>query len=217
MRLASTERPISTTTTNGTATAPHVLIEQPKQALGEPVIPNNDIHILVNNAAILALYPAETYPMSSFTDIIQTNLSSPFRMCRDIGAYWLNEVLTTGAGVSDRCIINVSSVLSARGGTSLAAYTTSKGGLSQITRALSNEWAAKGIRVNAIAPGSCETEMNFMLNDPPKTKRYLERTPARRWGTSDDFKGVAVFLASEKASGYITGETVVVDGGWLAT
>ena len=223
VHLAPTDRHTGATTddassTNGAAKiGPHVLIEEPQRASGVPVIPNNDIHILVNSAAVLDLYPAEKYPMDSFTDILQINLTSPFQFCRDMGAYWLQEVLPTGVRVDDRSIINVTSILSSRGGKTLAAYTTSKGGLTGVTKTLSNEWAASGIRVNEIAPGSCETEMNWMVNDPPVAKKYVERIPARRWGTADDFKGVVVFLASEKASRYITGVTVAVDGGWLAT
>jgi len=172
----------------------------------------------LNNAGIQAQYPAETYPMSSFSDVLQVNLSSPFQLSRDMGAYWLGEVLTTGVGFSGGCIINVSSILGSRGGIAMPAYATSKGGLEQVTKALSNEWAAKGIRVNAIAPGGCDTK-NLMATDSgaaEKAKGFLERVPARRLGTPEDFKGVVVFLASEKASGYITGETVVVDGGWKA-
>lgn len=209
----------TTTTKNGTDnTAPLMIIEQAQQAPGVPVIPNNAIHILLNNAGVQAQYPAETYPMSSFSDVLQVNLSSPFQMSRDMGAYWLGQGLNTSVGFSGGCIINVSSILGSRGGIAMPAYATSKGGLEQVTKALSNEWAAKGIRVNAIAPGGCDTK-NFMATDPraaEKAKGFLERVPARRLGTPEDFKGVVVFLASEKASGYITGETVVVDGGWKA-
>ena len=103
----------------------------------------------------------------------------------------------------------------------MPAYSSSKGGLLQATKALSNEWAAKGIRVNGIGPGACDTAMNFLATDPQaattaQAKQYIERIPAKRWGTAEDFKGIVVFLASEKASGYITGETVMVDGGWMA-
>ena len=228
VHLAPTDRPISTTTTAATTTTtakavPHMITEKPQQAPGMPTIPNNDIHILINNAAILEVYPAEEYPMSSFSHIIQTNLSSPFQLCRDIGAYWLQEVLpTTGGRVSDRSIINVSSVLGYQGGTTVPAYSTSKGGLLQVTKALGNEWAAKGIRVNGIGPGACDTDMNYLARDSraaatAQAKMYIERIPAKRWGTAEDFKGIAVFLASGKASGYITGETVMVDGGWMAS
>ena len=116
----------------------------------------------------------------------------------------------------------MSSIFGYQGGTTLPAYSTSKGGLLQVTKALGNEWAAKGIRVNGIGPGACDTDMNFLARDPraaatAQAKAYIERIPAKRWGTAEDFKGIAVFLASEKASGYITGETVMVDGGWMAS
>lgn len=112
MRLAPTDRP--TTTTNGTVnkdgattTVPHAVIEEPQQVLGMPVTPNNDIYILINNEGITEMYPAEVYPMSSFSNILQVNLSSPFQLCHDMGAHWLHDVLTAGVRVSDRCIINV--------------------------------------------------------------------------------------------------------------
>ena len=207
--------------TNGIAKAvPHTIIEQPQQALRVPVIPNNDIHILVNNAAILAVHSSEAHPMSSFNHVLQTNLSTPFQLCRDMGAYWLRELLPAGVDISSRSIINVSSIYAYHGGMTVPAYTSSKGGLAQLTKALSNEWAMNGIRVNTIAPGACATEMNFLSHDPrevERAKQYVARIPARRWGTIEDFKGIVVFLASEKASGYITGETVVIDGGWMAT
>ena len=157
--------------------------------------------------------------MSSLSHVLQVNLNSPFQLCRDMGAYWLQKVLTTGVGASDRSIINVSSIFGNRGGKAMPAYSVSKGGLEQVTKALSNEWASKGIRVNTIAPGGCDSR-NQLATDPTageKAKGFLERVPAGRLGTPQDFKGVVVFLASEKASGYITGETVVVDGGWKAT
>ena len=112
-------------------------------------------------------------------------------------------------------IINVASLVSFQGGLTVPAYAAAKGGVAQVTKALSNEWASKGINVNAIAPGYVATEMNTaLLNDPVRAKSILDRIPARRWGTAEDFKGAVVFLAS-RASSYVSGEVLTVDGGWM--
>jgi 2-deoxy-D-gluconate 3-dehydrogenase len=112
-------------------------------------------------------------------------------------------------------IINVASLLSFQGGFSVPAYAASKGGVAQLTKALSNEWAGQGINVNAIAPGYIATEMNTaLLADEKRAASILERIPAGRWGDPDDFKGVVVWLAS-RASGYVSGEIITVDGGWM--
>lgn len=97
----------------------------------------------------------------------------------------------------------------------MPAYAASKGGVAQLTKALSNEWAAKGINVNAIAPGYIDTDMNVaLINDPNRFQSISSRIPAGRWGKPEDFKGVVIFLASE-ASAYVSGEIVTVDGGWM--
>ena len=112
-------------------------------------------------------------------------------------------------------IINVASLLSFQGGITVPAYSASKGGVAQLTKALSNEWASKGINVNAIAPGYIATEMNTaLINDEDRAKSILARIPAGRWGSPDDFKGAVVWLASP-ASAYVSGEIVTVDGGWM--
>ena len=112
-------------------------------------------------------------------------------------------------------IINVASLLSFQGGFTVPAYAASKGGVAQLTKALSNEWAGKGINVNAIAPGYIATDMNTDLQaDKERAPSILARIPAGRWGTPEDFKGAVVWLAS-RASGYVSGEIVTVDGGWM--
>jgi 2-deoxy-D-gluconate 3-dehydrogenase len=112
-------------------------------------------------------------------------------------------------------IINVASLLSFQGGFTVPAYAASKGGVAQLTKALSNEWAGKGINVNAIAPGYIATEMNTaLMTDEKRATSILERIPAGRWGDPDDFRGVVVWLAS-RASAYVNGEIVTVDGGWM--
>jgi 2-dehydro-3-deoxy-D-gluconate 5-dehydrogenase len=112
-------------------------------------------------------------------------------------------------------IINVASLLSFQGGVLVPAYAAAKGGVAQLTKALSNEWAGKGISVNAIAPGYIQTDMTeALVRDPDRGPSILSRIPAGRWGNPDDFKGVVVWLAS-RASSYVSGEIVTVDGGWM--
>ena len=112
-------------------------------------------------------------------------------------------------------IINIASLLSFQGGLTVPAYAASKGGLLQLTKALSNEWAGRGVTVNAIAPGYVATDMNTaLLNDEERAEAILARIPMGRWGAPEDFKGPVVFLASQ-ASGYVSGECLVVDGGWM--
>ncbi len=112
-------------------------------------------------------------------------------------------------------IINVASLMSFQGGLFIPAYAASKGGVSQMTKTLSNEWAGKGITVNCIAPGYIATEMNTaLINDEARATSILARIPAGRWGNPDDFKGAVVFLASPAAE-YVSGEIVTVDGGWM--
>ena len=112
-------------------------------------------------------------------------------------------------------IINIASLLSFQGGLTVPAYAASKGGVAQLTKALSNEWAGKGINVNAIAPGYIATEMNTaLMEDRERASGILARIPAGRWGRPEDFKGAVVFLASA-ASAYISGEVLTVDGGWM--
>lgn len=112
-------------------------------------------------------------------------------------------------------IINVASLVSFQGGLTVPAYAAAKGGVAQLTKALSNEWASKGINVNAIAPGYVATEMNTaLIQDKERAASILARIPAGRWGSPDDFKGPTVYLAS-RASAYVSGEIHTVDGGWM--
>ena len=141
------------------------------------------------------------------------NLNTVFTLCRDVGAHMLSQ----SAGPSGRrgSIINVASLLTFQGGITVPAYAASKGGVAQLTKALSNEWAGMGVRVNAIAPGYIATEMNTaLIEDKERAESILARIPAGRWGSPDDFKGVVVWLASE-GSAYVSGEVVTVDGGWM--
>jgi 2-deoxy-D-gluconate 3-dehydrogenase len=123
--------------------------------------------------------------------------------------------MLTRPGPHRGSIINVASLVSFQGGLTVPAYAAAKGGVAQLTKALSNEWASKGINVNAIAPGYIATDMNeALINDKDRAASILARIPAGRWGAPADFKGPVVFLAS-KAAGYVSGEIFTVDGGWM--
>lgn len=143
------------------------------------------------------------------------NLSSVFVLCREFGAALLardDSEFPTGRRGS---IINVASLLTFQGGFTVPAYAASKGGIGQLTKALSNEWISKGINVNAIAPGYIDTDMNVaLINDANRNAGIMARIPAGRWGRPEDFKGTVVYLASA-ASSYVSGDVITVDGGWM--
>lgn len=183
------------------------------------IVPNvladgHKITILVTCAGIQRRHPCHQFPDSDFNEVIQVNLNSVFTLCRDVGAHMLELPVskTTGRRGS---IINFASLLTFQGGMYVPAYAASKGGVAQMTKTFSNEWASKGIAVNSIAPGYIATDMNeALLADKERERSISERIPAGRWGAAEDFKGTAVYLAS-KASGYVSGHTLVVDGGWM--
>ncbi|HEY2514480.1 MAG TPA: glucose 1-dehydrogenase [Polyangiaceae bacterium] len=165
------------------------------------------LDILVNNAGCIKRAPASGVSDEDWDTVVEVNLSSVFRMCRAAGA----GMLARGRGK----ILNVASLLSFQGGLNVAAYAASKGGVAQLTKALANEWAARGVNVNAIAPGYVRTDNTSALReDPERSRQILERIPAGRWGEAADLGGPAVFLCSE-ASEYVHGHVLVVDGGWL--
>jgi 2-deoxy-D-gluconate 3-dehydrogenase len=160
-------------------------------------------------------------PILTDRKVLQVNLTTVFTLCRDIGAYMLTrppfpgtESTSPGGGYRGS-IINVASLVSFQGGITVPAYASAKGGIAQLTKALSNEWASKGINVNAIAPGYVATDMNeALINNPTRAEQILVRIPAGRWGSAEDFKGPTVFLAG-RASLYVSGEILTVDGGWM--
>ena len=173
------------------------------------------MHILVTCAGIQKRYPAHQFPLDDWNAVLQVNLTTVFTLCRDFGAYLLSKPAPTSPSQSRGSIINVASLLTFQGGITVPAYAASKGGVGQLTKALSNEWAKEGISVNAIAPGYIETDMNeALIANETRAKQILERIPAGRWGRPEDFKGAIVFLASE-ASRYVSGEVLTVDGGWM--
>ena len=184
------------------------------------IIPNlvkagHDMHILVTCAGIQKRHPAHQFPLDDWNAVLQINLTTVFTLCRDFGAYLLSKPAPLPPSSSRGSIINVASLLTFQGGITVPAYAASKGGVGQLTKALSNEWAGKGITVNAIAPGYIETDMNeALIANETRAKQILERIPAGRWGRPEDFKGAVVFLASE-ASRYVNGEVLTIDGGWM--
>ena len=172
------------------------------------------IHILLNCGGIQRRHPAHQFPDNDWDAVLQVNLTSVFTLCRDVGAHMLSQ--PADLPLSRRgSIINIASLLTFQGGITVPAYAASKGGVGQLTKALSNEWASHGISVNAIAPGYIATEMNTaLMQDEKRAESILGRIPAGRWGKPEDFKGVVVFLASS-ASAYVSGEVLTVDGGWM--
>ena len=171
------------------------------------------IDVLLNCGGIQRRHPSHQFPDNDWNDVLQVNLSTVVTLCREVGAHMLDRDADSHGRRGS--IINVASLLSFQGGLTVPAYAASKGGVAQLTKALSNEWASKGICVNAIAPGYIATEMNTaLMNDEKRAESILSRIPAGRWGNPDDFKGSVVFLAS-RASGYVSGEILTVDGGWM--
>ncbi|EPE05874.1 2-deoxy-D-gluconate 3-dehydrogenase [Ophiostoma piceae UAMH 11346] len=173
------------------------------------------IDILINCAGIQRRHPAHQFPDSEWDDVLQVNLSAVFALCRDVGAHMLEQAPYSPTSNRRGAIINIASLLSFQGGITVPAYAASKGGVAQLTKALSNEWASKGINVNAIAPGYIDTDMNVaLIEDKDRAAGILARIPAGRWGLPDDFKGAVIYLASA-ASAYVSGEILTVDGGWM--
>ena len=163
--------------------------------------------ILVNNAGTIMRKPAAEHPDEYWDQVIEVNLNSQFILSREIGA----AMLERGSGK----IIFTASLLTFQGGITVPGYAASKGGIGQLTKALANEWAGKGVNVNAIAPGYISTDNTTALReDATRSTQILSRIPAGRWGDPEDFKGPVVFLASDAAS-YVHGEILVVDGGWM--
>lgn len=165
------------------------------------------IDILVNNAGTIRRAPAAEHDDEIWDEVIETNLSAQFVLTREIG----RRMLEQGHGK----VIFTASLLTFQGGITVPGYAASKGGVGQLTKAFANEWAGRGINVNAIAPGYIATDNTEALrNDPERRKAILERIPAGRWGEAEDFGGPVVFLASD-ASNYVHGTILNVDGGWM--
>lgn len=165
------------------------------------------IDILINNAGTILRKPAADHPDEYWDQVLSINLDAPFLLAREFGRHMLEK----GGGK----IIFTCSLLSFQGGINVPGYAASKGALSSLVKALANEWAGKGVNVNGIAPGYIATDNTAALRaDEERSTSILSRIPASRWGTPEDFKGPAVFLAS-KASDYVHGTILTVDGGWM--
>ncbi|NMW31997.1 2-dehydro-3-deoxy-D-gluconate 5-dehydrogenase KduD [Altererythrobacter sp. RZ02] len=166
------------------------------------------LDILVNNAGIIRRNDALDFTEDDWDAVMDTNLKVLFFLCQAAG----RRMAENGGG----SIINIASMLTFQGGIRVASYTASKSGVGGLTKLLANEWAAKGINVNAIAPGYIATNNTAALQaDSDRNRQILERIPAGRWGEPDDIGGAAVFLASDAAR-YVQGHVLAVDGGWLA-
>lgn len=167
---------------------------------------NGRLDILVNSAGVQRRYPSEDFPIEEWDLVMAVNLDALWLYCQMAGRVMLKQ----GYGK----IINVASVLSYDGGFTVPAYTATKGAVAQVTKALANEWAGRGVNINAIAPGYMDTPLNVnLVNNPERNADIMKRIPQGRWGSEEDVKGAAVFLASD-ASGYVNGTLLLVDGGY---
>lgn len=165
------------------------------------------IDILINNAGSIRRQPATEHSDENWDTILEINLSAQFVVAREIG----KRMVARGSGK----IVFIASVLTFQGGITVPGYAASKGGIGQLTKALANEWASKGVNVNAIAPGYVSTDNTQALReDQQRCQQILARIPAGRWATPEDMQGAALFLASD-ASAYVHGTILVVDGGWM--
>lgn len=178
------------------------------RSFAERVLSDNPrIDILINNAGTIRRAPAAEHSDDIWDQVIEVNLNAQFVLSREVG----RRMGEQGGGK----VIFTASLLTYQGGITVPGYAASKGAIGQLTMALANEWASKGVNVNAIAPGYISTDNTEALrNDPVRSEQILSRIPAGRWGSPDDFKGPVVFLASS-ASDYLHGSIVLVDGGWM--
>lgn len=183
-------------------------IEPVARVVAEAIDGLGRLDILVNNAGLIRRADAVDFSEKDWDEVMDVNLKAAFFMCQAAGRHFIAQ----GHGK----IINIASMLSFQGGIRVPSYTASKSGLAGITRLLANEWAGKGVNINAIAPGYMATDNTAQLRaDADRSKAILDRIPAGRWGTPADLGGAAVFLASSAAD-YVNGAVIPVDGGWLA-
>jgi len=183
-------------------------IEPVGRIVDETVEKLGGLHILVNNAGIIRRNDSVDFTEEDWDAVMDTNLKSVFFLCQAAARH----MIPNGGGK----IINIASMLTFQGGIRVPSYTASKSGVGGLTKLLANEWAGKGITVNAIAPGYIATNNTDALQkDETRNRQIMERIPAGRWGEPSDLGGAAVFLAS-RASDYVQGHILAVDGGWLA-
>lgn len=182
-------------------------LDQVKSAVPKVIEYYGKIDIFVNCAGIQRRSQAIEFSEEDWDDVLQVNLKTVWILSQQAGRY----MVENGSGK----IINIASLNSFQGGITIPAYAAAKGAVSQLTKALANEWAKHNVNVNAIVPGYIATDMNkALIDDPVRSKQILNRIPADRWGTPNDFKGTVVFLASN-ASSYVHGHLLAVDGGWM--
>ncbi|MFT5999655.1 MAG: 2-deoxy-D-gluconate 3-dehydrogenase [Neolewinella sp.] len=178
----------------------YTFIKQAKADHGTP-------DILINNAGTIMREPAATHSDAYWDKVVEVNQTAPFILAREFG----RDMIERGSGK----VIFTASLLTFQGGITVPGYAASKGAIGQLTMALSNEWAGKGVQVNAIAPGYIATDNTQALQDnPERSASILGRIPAGRWGKPQDFKGPTIFLASSAAD-YVSGIVLLVDGGWM--
>lgn len=183
-------------------------IEPVGRVVDEAVEKLGGLHILVNNAGIIRRADAVDFTEADWDAVIDTNLKSVFFLCQAAGRHMIGQ----GWGR----IVNIASMLTFQGGIRVPSYTASKSGVGGLTKLLANEWAGKGVCVNAIAPGYIATNNTAALQaDETRNKAITDRIPAGRWGDPSDLGGAAVFLSSDAAA-YVQGHILAVDGGWLA-
>lgn len=184
--------------------------EQRQEGFARAVELLGGLDILVNAAGLQYRQPFQDFPKEEWDRIIEVNLTAPFVLCQLAAKEFLKKEQPYGK------IINVASLLSFFGGYTVPAYAASKGGMAQFSKDMCNELAGQGINVNCVAPGYMDTDLNTALTDPANPRFYeiSARIPAHRWGTPDDMKGAAVFLASH-ASDYVNGVVLPIDGGYL--
>ncbi len=180
--------------------AVHAFANQVKKDIGQ-------VDILINNAGTIMRAPAVEHSDEYWDKVIEVNLNAQFVLSREFG----KEMVARGEGK----IVFTASVLTFQGGITVPGYAAAKGGIGQLTMALANEWASKGVNVNSIAPGYIATDNNQALRDnAARNEQLMVRIPAAKWGSPDDLKGAVVWLSS-RASDYVHGSIVVVDGGWM--
>lgn len=206
-RRASDETVGLITSAGGTASS--LLVDFADPMAGQSLFSGQGFDILINNAGIIRRNDAVDFTESDWDDVMDVNLKALFFTTQAFG----REILTNGG--TGR-VVNIASLLSFQGGIRVPSYTASKHGVAGLTKLLANEWAARGINVNAVAPGYIETNNTEALRaDPDRNKAILDRIPAGRWGDAADIAGAATYLCTP-ASAYIHGAVLNVDGGWLA-
>jgi 2-dehydro-3-deoxy-D-gluconate 5-dehydrogenase len=182
--------------------------DQTRSVIPEIISAMGDVNILVNNAGLIKRSSAKNYSETDWDTTLEIDLTAAFLLSQAAG----NVMLKKGKGK----IINIASVMAFQGGLNVLAYAAAKHGMAGLTKALANDWANKGINVNALAPSFIETDLTRPVkNDPERAKSITDRTPIGRWGKPDEIAGAALFLASP-ASDFIHGVVLPVDGGWMA-